>query len=258
MDLQLHDKRVLITGSSRGIGFGIAQEFLKEGAFVCLTGKTQDHLRKAKTALQRRFGVEGVLGLCGDLSEPAVQSRLVAFILKHWKRLDVLVLNLGSGKSVSGLVADPAEWHRVLHLNLVSAMETLVKAEPLLEKGQSPAVVLIGSIAGMEAINAPLPYGAAKAGLLHSMKAASVFLGKKNIRINMIAPGNVFFENGTWDLKLRENRKQVMRMLDEQVPLRRFGTIEEIGSAVVFLASEKAGFISGACLVVDGGQTRSI
>lgn len=258
MDLRLQNKRVLVTGSTQGIGYGIAEGFLKEGAQVCLTGKLKNHMRKAKIALQRQFGADRVLGLCGDLTSSDVLNRLVRFIRKHWEGLDVLILNLGSGRSVPGLLSDPNEWQRVWKLNVVSAMETLARAESLLECGKAPAVVLIGSIAGMEAIGAPLTYGAAKAGLLHSMKACSLLLGKKNIRINMVAPGNVLFENGTWDVKLRENRDQVLRMLDERVPLRRFGTVEEISGAVAFLASERAGFITGSCLVVDGGQSRSI
>lgn len=255
MDLRLQSKRVLITGSSCGIGFGIAEQFLKEGSQVFLTGKALTHLRKAKTALRRQFGANRVVGFCGDLTDAVVQHCLVRSIKKHWKALDILVLNLGSGRSVPGLVSDPSEWHRVLQLNLVSAMQTLALTEQFLEYAASPAVVFVGSIAGLGAIGAPLPYGAAKAGLLHAMKGASVLLAVKGIRVNMVSPGNVLFENGTWDLKLRENREQVLRMLEERVPLRRFGTVEEISSAVVFLASERAGFTTGACLVVDGGQT---
>ena len=257
MNLELTNRRVLVTGASRGIGFGIAEGFLKEKAKVILTGKTPSNVSNAQKALRARYAPERVLGFQGDLTRPSVVARLLRFVRKTWDALDILVLNLGSGRSIPGLQPDALEWERMLRLNLISAMETLSGAVGLLERGKAPAAVFVGSIAGLEAIGAPLPYGAAKAGLLHAMKSASALLGRRGIRVNMVAPGNVFFEGGTWDVKLREDREQVERMLQQQVPLRRLGTVEEIASAVVFLASPRASFVTGACLVVDGGQTRA-
>jgi 3-oxoacyl-[acyl-carrier protein] reductase len=136
-------------------------------------------------------------------------------------------------------------------------METLRQATPLLSKGRNPAVVFIGSIAGIEALGAPIAYGAAKAALTHAMKSAARLLAPNGIRVNMVAPGNIFSPGGTWDKKLGENKRAVEAMLASQVPMRRLGGIEEVVAPVLFLASSKSSFVTGTCLVVDGGQTRS-
>ena len=250
MNLNLQDRRVLVTGASHGIGFGIARGFVDEGARVAITGRNLQRLKKATLELK-----DDALACPGDLTRPAVIRRVLAKVEKCWGGLDILILNLGSGKSVP--LPDSAEWNRVLELNLVSAMETLRQATPLLSKGLDPAVVFIGSIAGLEALGAPIAYGAAKAALTHAMKSAARLLAPHGIRVNMVAPGNIFFPGGTWDKKLGENRKSVETMLASQVPLRRLGGIEEVVAPVLFLTSSRASFITGACLVVDGGQTRS-
>jgi 3-oxoacyl-[acyl-carrier protein] reductase len=250
MNLNLQDRRVLVTGASHGIGLGIARGFVDEGARVAITGRNLQRLKKAALELKG-----GALVCPGDLTRPDVIERVLAKVEECWSGLDILILNLGSGKSIPS--ADAAEWSRVLDLNLVSAMETLRQATPLLSKGRTPAVVFIGSIAGIEALGAPIAYGAAKAALAHAMKSAARLLAPNGIRVNMVAPGNIFFTGGTWDNKLGENKKAVEAMLASQVPMNRLGRIEEAVAPVLFLASSKASFVTGTCLVVDGGQTRS-
>ena len=250
MNLNLQDRRVLVTGASHGIGFGIARGFVDEGARVAITGRDLPRLKKAVSELDAN-----TIASSGDLTKPGAIRRILAKVEKCWGELDILILNLGSGKSIPS--ADAAEWNRVLELNLVSAMETLRQATPLLSKGRNPAVVFIGSIAGIEALGAPIAYGAAKAALTHAMKSAARLLAPNGIRVNMVAPGNIFSPGGTWDKKLGENKKAVEAMLASQVPMRRLGGVEEVVAPVLFLASSKSSFVTGACLVVDGGQTRS-
>jgi 3-oxoacyl-[acyl-carrier protein] reductase len=250
MNLNLQDRRVLVTGASHGIGLGIARSFVDEGARVAITGRNLQRLKKAALELKC-----GALVCPGDLTRPDVIRRILARVEKCWGGLDILILNLGSGKSVPH--PDAAEWNRVLELNLVSAMETLRQATPMLSKGLNPAVVFIGSIAGLEALGAPIAYGAAKAALTHAIKSAARLLAPNGIRVNMVAPGNIFFPGGTWDKKLGENKKSVETMIASEVPLRRLGGIEEVVAPVLFLTSSRASFVTGTCLVVDGGQTRS-
>lgn len=257
MDLELHDKRVLVTGSSSGIGIGIVEGFLAEKARVALTGRDAKNLSAAARRLKATHGNDRVVSIRGDLQRAAVRGRVLSTLEAQWGGLDILVLNLGSGRSVPGLEATEAEWNRVLTLNLTSAMEMLRQAAPLLGKGKHPSVVVIGSIAGLETLGAPIAYGAAKAALTHATKAAARLLAPSMIRVNLVAPGNVFFQGGTWDRKLKENKEAVRAMLQKEVPLGRFCTVEEIAAPVLFLASPRASFITGACIVVDGGQTRS-
>lgn len=256
MNLQLKNRRVLVTGSSRGIGRGIAEAFLAEGAKVAVSGRDRATVTRLIKAWRPRYGVEHALGCTGDLTADTGIRRALKRIVQAWGGLDVLVLNLGSGRSISGL-APAVEWQRVLNLNLVAAMETLRLAMDLLSRGKQPAVVFVGSIAGLESLGAPMPYGAAKAGLRHAMKAAAQQLAPGGIRVNMVAPGNIIFPGGTWDRKMTEAPEATAAMLATQVPLQRFGTIEEVAACVLFLASHQASFITGACLTVDGGQTRT-
>src|SRR3954452_12123115 len=122
---------------------------------------------------------------------------------------------------------------------------------------QRGSIVLVSSIAGLESLGAPIPYGTAKAALEHYAKDLSRRVGRHGVRVNTVAPGNILFPGGTWQRKLDADPAGVQSMIAAEVPLGRFGTPMEIGSAVAFLASDRAAFITGACMVVDGGQTRA-
>jgi len=119
------------------------------------------------------------------------------------------------------------------------------------------SLTFTSSIVGCEAINAPITYSATKAAVQGAMKSLSRLVGPQGVRVNAVAPGNVLFPGGSWERKLAERREFFEQYIQSEVPLQRFGRPEEIANAVVFLASERASFITGACLVVDGGQTRS-
>ena len=117
--------------------------------------------------------------------------------------------------------------------------------------------MFISSIAGWEALKAPLTYSVAKAAVLSAMKNLSHLVAEKGIRVNAVVPGNILFPGGTWAKKLAKKTRFFENYIFTEVPLQRFGRPDEIADAVVFLSSERASFITGACLVVDGGQTRS-
>jgi 3-oxoacyl-[acyl-carrier protein] reductase len=116
----------------------------------------------------------------------------------------------------------------------------------------------VASIAGLESMPAPLPYSAAKAALVNYGKNLSRLLASRGVRVNSVAPGNVLFPGGSWERHLADRREEVLRYLQAEVPMQRFGRPEEIADLVVYLSSDRASFITGACVVADGGQTRSI
>ena len=257
MDLGLHDKVAFIAGSSRGIGLAIARAFLREGAKVVITGRNAESLETAKALLVTEAGVQRVLSLRGDMTDPADIQRALDETVSAFGGIDAVVANVGSGTARGGWDLTLDDWQSVLNINLLGSMALASAALPHLISRGSGSLTFISSIVGCEAINAPVTYSAAKAAVQSAMKSLSRLVGSHGVRVNAVAPGNVLFPGGTWERKLAERREFFEQYIRSEVPLQRFGQPEEIADAVVFLASERASFITGACLVVDGGQTRS-
>lgn len=257
MDLQLADKVVCVTGSSRGIGRAIAEAFLREGARVVLTGRDEGHLATTSMTLSERWGADRLLVFPGDLTHDGVIQRCVEAIHSQWRRLDILVANLGTGRGKTGWALHPEDWENLLGANLIAASSMVTHAVPLLRQGGGGSVTFIASLAGLEALPAPIPYASAKAGLIALSKALSRELASYQIRVNVVAPGNIYFPEGVWDRKQREDPHAVEAYLHSEVPMKRFGMPEEVADTVAFISSSRAAFMTGACIVVDGGQSRA-
>jgi len=262
MNMGLNNQSVLITGSGSGIGRGIAEGFIKEKALVILTGRDERALENTASEFSNLYGKDKVLYFLGDLQLPDTLQSLNNFITDKVGGLVHLVCNIGSGKSVPPLDEDVSEFQRLLDINLLNAVGVVNQLLPLLEKSVSndsyyPSITFIGSICGVETLGCPVAYASAKSALVSYAKNISFPLGKKNIRVNVVSPGNIMFPGSTWDKKIAEEPENVGLMLQNEVPLQCFGDIEDVANAVVFLASERAKFVSGANWVIDGGQTRS-
>lgn len=250
MDLELAAKVCLVTGSSSGIGLGIARALAAEGATVALNGRDPRRLEEARAV------VPASSAITADVRDPAQCQRLVRDVLERHGRLDVLVCNVGSGASVPPGQETPEEWRRVLDLNLHAGTQMVWAAtEALAAAGGN--VVCISSICGLEALGCPVPYAAAKAALESFVCNAARPLGRRGVRINSVAPGNILFPGSTWDRKLAADEAGVSAMLQREVALQCLGRPEDVAHMVAYLASPKAGFITGTTFVVDGGQTRS-
>lgn len=258
MKLELEDKVAFVAGASRGIGFAIAGAFLDEGAKVVLTGRNSQSLKEAAGALQKKGSPEQVLSIQGDMTVPDEIKRAVEKTISTFGGIDTVVANVGGGSSRAGWDVGPEEWEEALKTNLVGSMVLAKTVLPHLIRKKSGCLIFISSIAGSEALPAPLNYSAAKSALQTAMKNLSREVGPEGVRVNAVSPGNVLFPGGSWERLLSNGRDKVERYIQSEVPLRRFGRPEEIADAVVFLASERARFVTGACLVVDGGQTRSL
>jgi NAD(P)-dependent dehydrogenase (short-subunit alcohol dehydrogenase family) len=251
MQLELAGKRALVTGSSRGIGYAIAQALHAEGCRVALNARTAASLAQAVSNLQ------GSIAVVGDVSQPDQARQVVHEAATAMGGLDIVVCNVGSGSSVPPGKESFEEWQRVFALNLWSTTNTVEAAQEALSANQG-VIVCISSICGEEVIlGAPVTYSAAKAALHAYVRGIARPLGKLGIRINAIAPGNILFAGSVWERKLQENAGAVKNMLEQDVALAKLGTPREVADLVAYLASPRSGFATGAIWTLDGGQTHS-
>jgi 3-oxoacyl-[acyl-carrier protein] reductase len=251
MQLDLTEKVALVTGSSKGIGWAIAQTLHSEGCRVALNGRNEADLIAATTQL------DGSIRLVGDVTQPAEAQRIVAEVLRTFGRLDILVCNVGSGSSVPPGKETADEWQRVFALNLWSTTNSVEAAREALVASRG-VVVCISSICGLEVIaGAPVTYSAAKSALHAYVRGIARPLGKQGVRINAVAPGNILFDGSVWSRKLAEDTAAMQAMLSKDVALGNLGTPADVASLVAYLASPLSGFASGSVWTLDGGQVHA-
>ena len=256
MNLDLKDKRFLVTGSSRGIGKAIAFRLLEEGARIAMTARGQENLNATAEEMKTKFGAENVLQFSADCTSQIDLVKLKENITKVWGGIDGVVANVGDGRSVLDPIPGTDQWERSWNVNFESALLTSRVFLPLLKKSKG-CLLFISSITGVEAMGAPVDYSTAKAAVNTFAKNLSR-KAAPDVRVNVIAPGNVYFPSGTWDEKMERDKKKVEAMITNTVPMQRFGKPEEIADAAAFLVSDRATFITGVVLRVDGGQTVSL
>jgi 3-oxoacyl-[acyl-carrier protein] reductase len=257
MDLELHDQVAFIAGSSRGIGQAIARRFLQEGSRVVLSGRDGAALAQCEKELSAQFPAARIMAVQGDLTQSQTIREAFAQVRARWGRVDALVANIGSGHGPLGWQIEAGAWTEAFETNFQSAVRIITEAlEPMITAKRG-SLVVVSSIAGVESSPAPLPYSSAKSALIAYTKNLARQVAGSGVRVNAVAPGNIFFEGGSWEKHLETNREAVLKYIADEVPMQRFGTPEEIADLVVFLSSPRASFITGACVIADGGQTRT-
>jgi len=253
MNLEMEGKVVFISGSSKGIGLGISKTLLEEGCNVIINGRDEEKLNQAKLDLENQYN-KNIMAISGDVNEIETIDKVKENTSKKWGHLDGVVANAGAVKSTHEWDVPQEDWDWYFTNNFSVAHNVIRILVPQLADSKG-SIVVVGSIAGMEDLGAPMPYSSAKAALLSYTKSLSVRLAEQRIRVNMVSPGNIHCPSGNWDKKIKSNPDDVKKMLEEKVPLKMFGKPEDIGNVVAFLLSPRARFITGANIVVDGGQT---
>lgn len=252
MELGLEDRRVLVTGASRGIGRVIAERFAHEGSSLAICSRTLDSLREAEAEL-RGIGVK-VYAEAVDVSDPSALRAFVTASAAAMGGLDVVVSNASPG-SVRG---DDA-WE-ISARGDVGAFAVLAEAAvPHLEKSDMASIVAISSTSAIDAAfpSGPTAFAAMKAAVLQHAGALAQSLAPKGIRVNTVSPGPILFDGGDWDA-VRSSRPEVFDKVLSGLPLGRFGRREDVADAVAFLASARASYCTGVNLVVDGGMLSRI
>jgi 3-oxoacyl-[acyl-carrier protein] reductase len=259
MDFQLTNQVAFIAGSSRGIGRAIAATILAEGASIVITGRDEASLAATQAELTTSATAARILAIPGDFADPATIAAAFDKTIARFGRIDHLIANLGSGSGKPGWDQTDADWTRLFEVNFFASTRLTQAVIPhLLGNPHGASILYISSIVAVEATLAPLPYSAAKAALNNYAKNLARQLGPQKVRVNTIAPGNIYFPGGSWERHIANRKEAVESMLQTEVPLQRFGTPEEIASLAAYLCSPHAAFATGSCFVMDGGQTRTL
>jgi NAD(P)-dependent dehydrogenase (short-subunit alcohol dehydrogenase family) len=242
-------KVALVTGAATGIGKAIALRLVEEGAKVVLTDLREAELR----AVAETIGGGTAVAVPGNVTVEADIQAALAAALQTFGRLDVLVNNAAFTLRATLADCSPADWDREIEVTLRAPFLFTQAVLPTMVKQRKGAIVNIGSVGGMLYTGNPA-YGAAKAGLLNLTQATATEYGRYGIRANLVSPGTVPTEAPTWVIR-RQKDPAIFEKLARWYPIGRVGRPDDIAAAVAYLASDEAGFVTGANLVVDGGLT---
>ena len=257
MDLELKNKRALVTGSSRGIGYAIAERLIREGCDVVICGRDLNGLEKAGKTL-RALNAGEVHPVQIDLSQRGASRELVGQAVEAMGGLQLLVNNVGTNRRKPFVETTDEDWDDLLEVNFRGPLETTRAAIPHLIK-EGGSVVFNASIYGREFGGRDMSlYHVSKGALISLSKSLAIELVAEGVRVNTIAPGSIRFEGGSWDKRMKADPEGMKKFIERELPAGRFGSAEEIADAVAFLLSPRASLVNGTCWNLDGGQSRSI
>jgi 3-oxoacyl-[acyl-carrier protein] reductase len=254
MDLGLKGKVALVTGASRGIGRSIGLALAAEGVHLCVCARNQEGLDSAAAQMEA-CGVQ-VERLAVDLTQAGAAERFVEAARSRFGGFDILVNNVGGSVWTPFAQISDEEWARVFELSFFSAVRVARAALPVLVERGGGSIVNISSIFGRE-IGGPISYNAAKAALISVTSNLAQEAARKSVRVNTVAPGSILFPGGSWDRRLQADPEGIKAFVTANIPFGRFGKPEEVAAVVTFLVSGQASWVTGACINVDGGQSRS-
>lgn len=262
MDLQVEGKVFMVAASSKGLGFGIARELAKNGAIVCLASRTKKEVEKAAENLRDETGAT-VHSSVFDAADAESIRNWISEIGSVFERIDGLVVNAGGPPPGNFDDFDDSDWGAAFNLTLMSAVRLIRGVLPLMRITGNSSILTVTSLSVKEPISRLLLSNVFRSGVASLVKSLSIELAGDNIRVNNLMPGRI----DTDRLKaLDENNSkksgipvsEIKQKMEQQIPLGRYGTIEELGKAGAFLLSPAASYITGVSLAVDGGLLKMV
>ena len=251
MDLGLKGKNVLITGGSKGIGRAISDLFAEEGANVAICARNADEMASATKALAAK-GIKA-WGQAVDVADPTALKGWIEGAAAELGGIDCLVCNV----SALAVGDTPESWEKSFRTDMMHTVNSVAAAKPYLEKSKSASIIIVSSVSGFEVDFAAGSYGAIKAALIHYSKGLSSQLIAQGIRVNVVSPGNTYFEGGIWQ-NVERGMPDLFKSQMALNPTGRMGTAQEVAAGVVFLASPVASRVSGTNLIIDGALTKAV
>ena len=252
MDLGLEGRRCVVAGGSRGIGRAIALGLAAEGADVAICARTAEPLRRTDADL-RAHGCRVHAALC-DVANPGSLAQFLEGARDALGGVDVLVHNA----SALAFGPDLASWDASLQVDLMSAVRACDQVLPWMEQAGGGSILLLSSISGLEiSPNPDFAYTSIKSALIAYARKLALLQAYRRVRVNVLAPGSIDFPGGVW-AQVWERHPERYEAVRASIPWGRLGTAQEVADVAVFLVSPRAGWMTGACVVVDGGQHRGI
>jgi len=255
VELGLNGKVAIVTGASRGIGRSIALGLAAEGCRLGICARGAERLEQ--TAGEVRAAGAEVLALPVDATDASALEQFVAAVGERYGQIDILVNNVGGGGKDLFAETTDEDWAGAFDLTLWPAIRASRLVVPWMERQGGGAIVMISSIFGREWGGRPA-YNVVKAAENALAKSMARQYAATGIRVNAVAPGSIIFPGGSWQRRVDENPERLAEFVRNELPLGRFGYPEEVANVVTFLVSDAASLMIGACVNVDGGQSRSL
>ena len=257
MDLGILGKNALVTGGSRGLGRQAALSLAGEGVNVAICGRTRSTLDKTVGELEA-LGIKAI-GIEADVSDVEGMDDLHRKAVNGLGEVDILVNNAGGTRSRDDITGTSVEdFKATFDLNVFGGFQLMKTVIPHMQEQAWGRIINIASIWGRES-GGNISYMSSKAALIGATKHTALALAKDGILVNSIAPGSIAHEQGSWERFQNDNPPEVVATFIEQnLPMGKFGWPEPVGDLIAFLSSDRGGLITGACIVVDGGQSYSM
>lgn len=259
MDLGIKGKYALVTGGSHGIGLSTALALAEEGCNVAICSRTKERIDNAISRIKKK-NVD-CIGITADVSNKQDINNVMETVVGKWGALHILINNVGGGGRWGSEKVEETEekvWLEVYEKNALAAIRFTMLAIPYMKKQKWGRVVTITSIFGREGGGRPW-FSMAKTAQTSMMKSlAMTDLAKENITFNSVAPGAIMIPDTGWEREAKENPEKIKKQLENEFPLGRFGTPEEVANLVTFICSEKASLINGTSIPADGAQGKSL